>query len=354
MGIRWKPTVTIVAINAVLIVLAVVVVPELIFGTWLSDRQFGILNLARDDFRTFDTGPLYEGGGVITYARDHNGFRGPYETPAKIDILAMGGSTTNEQYVAEEKAWVGVLRQNLAAAGRPLTVVNAGVEGHSTVGHLKSFELSFPRIPGLKPRFVIAYIGLNDVVLEKADLEDKGSAKFWQKVRHAVFNNSAYFQAFRLVRGLYRARNAKLAHAFALPADTVWVEADPQPRPADHAGELRERLAAYGSRVRLLADRIRSLGATPVFVTQPRGDHRVRDGKVLLPRADEAALRNYVRIALFNEVTMAVCREVKAVCIDLARDLEFGDGDHYDRAHTTPAGSRKIGDFLFHALVPLL
>lgn len=344
-----------VAVNAGLVA-AVLLAAELIFGTWLAGRQYGILNLPRDDIRYFDTTPIYEGGGIMLYRRDHNGFRGPYEHPSKIDVLAMGGSTTNERYMAEEKTWVGVLRGNLRAAGRPLTVVNAGVEGHSTVGHLKSFDLWFPLVPGLRPRFVVAYIGLNDVVLEKAEYYDAMRPdNFWRTVRYVFLNNSAFYHAFRVVRGWFRARSAQLAHALALPQGTVWVEADPKPEPRDHVGEYRERLATYADRVRRLAERIRGLGATPVFVTQPRGDYRVRDGRVLLPRPEETvARRNYVRLALFNEVTMNVCREVKAVCLDLARAIEFGEGDFYDRVHTTPRGSRKIGEFMFRELRPHL
>lgn len=47
---------------------------------------------------------------------------------------------------------------------------------------------------------------------------------------------------------------------------------------------------------------------------------------------------------------MAACREVMAVCIDLAAELFFEDGDHYDEVHTTPKGSARIGRYLFEKL----
>ena len=47
---------------------------------------------------------------------------------------------------------------------------------------------------------------------------------------------------------------------------------------------------------------------------------------------------------------MNVCREAGAICIDLASMIEFQDEDFYDRIHSTPAGTKKIGLFLFEKL----
>lgn len=51
-----------------------------------------------------------------------------------------------------------------------------------------------------------------------------------------------------------------------------------------------------------------------------------------------------------DRTAMAACREVMAVCIDLAAELFFEDGDHYDEVHTTPKGSARIGRYLFEKL----
>jgi len=48
----------------------------------------------------------------------------------------------------------------------------------------------------------------------------------------------------------------------------------------------------------------------------------------------------------FNETTLAVCRRLGDVCIDLAGELALGAGDYYDLEHYTPAGAEKIAAYL--------
>ena len=59
-------------------------------------------------------------------------------------------------------------------------------------------------------------------------------------------------------------------------------------------------------------------------------------------------------LGLFNQVTLATCATQKLRCIDLAGTIRFETGDFYDPLHTTPAGSKRIADFLFTAMKPML
>lgn len=342
----------VIGINAALL-LVVLLATELIFGWWLFGPKFGILHIPRNEIRHFDVTGLYPGGGVVRYVRDEYGLRGPYEDASRIDILTIGGSTTNERMLAEDLTWTGVLRARFAAEGAPRTVVNAAVEGQSTVGHLRNFELWFPLIPNLRPRVVVAYIGVNDMALEKAEYYDEMvSRDLMRRVRYFFLNNSAIYHLVRTLRGMQRARDAQLAHGGGFASGLEWVEAPRQPIPETAAAAFKDRLDAYAQRISLLAERIRGLGAVPVFVTQPRGDHRVRSGRIQIPKIvdPDATLDTYIAITLFNRRLMDTCRALDAVCVDVAGDVIFGDGDFYDRVHTTPAGSRKIGDHLFSAL----
>ena len=141
---------------------AFAVVIELIFGSIFFGENYGILVVDRNVSRRFDATERY-GGGVTEYRRDEHGLRGNYPDPSKIDILTIGGSTTNEILLDEGKTWSDRLGQEFAKANRPMVVVNAGVDGQSTVGHLKIFELWFPKIPNFRPRYILAYIGINDL-----------------------------------------------------------------------------------------------------------------------------------------------------------------------------------------------
>lgn len=49
------------------------------------------------------------------------------------------------------------------------------------------------------------------------------------------------------------------------------------------------------------------------------------------------------------------CRQEGAICIDLFEEIEFDNKvDFYDTIHTSASGSRKIGDYLYQRLEPVL
>lgn len=343
----------IVAVNAALVV-GVLVVAELVLGGWIGGRNYGTLVIPKDFTRRYDVSRLY-GGGMAEYRRDRHGLRGRYADPSGIDILAIGGSTTNEIFVTEGQTWTDRLAQEFAGAGRPLTVVNAGVDGQSTIGNIKNFELWFPRIPGLKARYVLALLGVNDmaVAVSKGFLSKQDRMTDARRpIKQYLLNNSVLYTLFRNVRGIIRARDAKLIHAGAGYNGTDWRLPTRQPDVEAAEETWRARLGEYGERLRILARRIRELGAVPIFVTQARPSYRIRNGQILgTPGPDgTVALPNYALLAAHNRKTMEVCGAVKAICIDLAAELFFEDGDHYDEVHTTPKGSAKIGRYLFKKL----
>jgi hypothetical protein len=144
-----------------------VIVLELSFGTWLSSNPWEralALNILVNRTLTFDAGSLYDDGGLVAYTRDSHGLRGQYERPELITILTLGGSTTDQRYISDGQTWQDELQRQLRAAGRPATVANAGVDGHTTYGQIASHAYWFRLIPRLKPAYTILYIGINDFV----------------------------------------------------------------------------------------------------------------------------------------------------------------------------------------------
>lgn len=344
-----------IGVNLVVLFCLLLVV-EVIFGRWVFGPQFGVLNLPRNTNRTFDTSKLYAGGGVISYRRDKYGLRGSYENLSEVDLLVLGGSTTNELYVDDNATWSSVIAERARVAGVPKVVVNAGVDGQSTIGHLHNFEVWFPQLPEFKPRIILAYIGINDIVAEEqAKFDEMKSPDAATRVRYFLLNHSALYDLYRTGRGMHRARSAKLVHG-DLRADTKqWEPVAVFPDKSLLEKRYRQRLVAYSNRVSLLIERIRDLGAHPVIVTQQRGTYRLIDGRVYVRRKGEAGLDGgYVLMSLFNEVAMEACHRASAKCIDLASELQFADGDFYDAVHTTPQGSRRIGDYLYSKLSDIL
>ncbi|MCP5368123.1 MAG: hypothetical protein H6907_19160 [Hyphomicrobiales bacterium] len=342
----------VVAVNlAVLGVLALVA--ELVFGNWLFGPEYGAMNLPRNVTEHFDTSGLYAGGGPMTYTRDDHGLRGPYADPGAIDILTIGGSTTNELYVDDALTWQAHMRRLFADAGRPLTIVNAAVDGQSTRGHIAIFERWFPNIPGLRAGHILAYVGINDTAVEDAARwDDMESPDPLRRFRNWIINKSAIYNLFRTLRGVVRAYDAKLVHGRPVYDGRDWVRLLPADRPAPVPPDLAGRLRDYDARLTELVRRIRAFGAKAILVTQPTAAFRLRDGWVWVARGDDGEPETgpYARMDAFNRKTMEVCARLGATCVDLARTVEFADGDFYDRFHNTPQGTAKVGRALFEAL----
>jgi hypothetical protein len=278
---RARRAVSIFAANTGLLI-AVLVIAELIFGNWIFGPSFGFLNIRHGEWHVLDISEFMPGQGSITYTRDRHGLRGDYGgDPAKIDILAIGGSTTNERFVDDAEIWTQRLADNFAAAGQSVGVANGGVDGQSSRGHIKAFELWFPNIAGLKPKIVLAYVGINDTAVTGDDaskFDDMRAPELARRVRHYVMNHSVLYNQFRRIRGAFRARGAKLMHGDNSFETGIWKPVNTFIGPAALRAKYSGRLRDYGERLVILAAAIRDFGAEPVFVTQPIGAFRSTGG----------------------------------------------------------------------------
>jgi GDSL-like lipase/acylhydrolase family protein len=352
-----------IAINLV-VLLALALVGELVFGQWLGASPLGRLAVPRNVRTTVSAAPLYPGGGEFVYRRDAMGFRGAGVDPARIGILTVGGSTTNQLYLREEATWQAVLERSLRQTGHDVVVANAGIDGQSTVGMIADLELWFPNVPHLTPHLVAVYVGINDVYITRPT---KAHAMSEEELRQ-ILRDSLQFSSFMkgleqrsalvhlwtTVTGSIQASRARLGHHATDFARAQWTDQPAQPIwPAD---QLKANLAAYKDRLVRIAELIERLGATPVFVTQTRADYRLENGR-LTGITDVDGPNGVDRgraLVRFNAATMEVCRDRYVTCLDLATELPFSEGDFYDYEHNTPQGAEKIGKWLAGKLVGLV
>jgi len=348
----------VIGINAALLAV-VLLAAELVFGTWLFGPSYGSLNLPRNLTRVYEVGDPAKATRTVVYTRDRHGLRGKYDSPATIGVLALGGSTTNEVYVSDGETWTDRLAEHFARAGVPLNVVNAGAEGQTTVGHLRNFDAWFPLIPDLKARYVLAYVGINDMALgpdgthaDQSRYDRAQSPSMARRIKSYIRNNSVLYRLWRMGRGMRKAKDARLVHATVVHADATWLPVSVAIAPPPPDGTLGRQVAAYQSRVAALIRRIRATGAEAVIVTQQRSNWRRENGVVLFAAGKDGDpdIGSYAEMTLFNRAAMAACAEAGATCIDLANEIEFRPGDFYDWVHTTPAGSARIAEYLFGKL----
>src|SRR2546421_38436 len=90
------------------------------------------------------------------------GFRGPdlpKDDKQYLKILTVGGSTTECLFINDGSTWTDLLGNNLNDHFEKVWINNAGLDGHSTFGHLILLK---EYIVKLKPDVCIFLIGCND------------------------------------------------------------------------------------------------------------------------------------------------------------------------------------------------
>ena len=339
------------------------VILELIFGTWLRqaeswDRAL-MLGITVSQRIISDATGLYDGGGRVVYTRDIYGLRGHYGDPGDISILTVGGSTTDERDTTDGFTWQDELERALRASGRNVRVANAGVGGMSTYGHLAAYHYWFPLIPRLRPAYTILYVGINDFVLDINDV-DYGSelGDIPISLGTWIAGNSAFYRLFVRVRGAWWAWEAGLVGGRVDSRRIRYVDA---PNIQDHEAIGRAQVRGFEWRMAALLSLVRATGSVPVCVTQPTMYYRrTPGGGVVGVDFEIAAIPagkingvDYFHLRAVQDAAMiASCRATGSVVIDLVAD-DWSDDDFIDLVHTTPRGSKKVGQRIANAMKTL-
>lgn len=334
-------------VNLLLFAVGVAVI-ELGFGAWLGNWYDPRLLVVRNVEYRNDVRSLYRAAGPAIYRRDQWGLRGNFGDPGEVNIVTIGGSTTDQRYLTEGETWQDRLARHLAEMGRPVAVANAGIDGQSTVGHIVALQGWLLRIPRLRPRLVLIYAGINDVLLQyKAAYDAVEASSAVAHIVQSIEQRSAVLTLFRTAAGMIAAAQGGVVHRpmKLTTADMNWI---PLGDLRDLRKEYGARLDAYEARLETLDRLIRAWGAVPIFITQPRADRRLLPDHrmVVLINRDGWMDPETRALGLFNERTMAFCRRSGALCIDLAGNLAFGLDDYYDFTHNNPAGAAKIAAYL--------
>lgn len=342
-----KSALKILAVNTALIFAGIFIL-ELTLGEWFNTGRLNRLNIHKNREFRYDVSTLYDDPQpIITYSRDPYGLRGSHQTPDDIDMLTVGGSTTEQRLIRDGATWQDVLQEQFQQTGSGVIIANAGVDGQSTYGHIKNFKWWFGDIPGLAPDYILFYIGVNDFHKEAGDEYDILLEDF--NLGQSIKDNSALWHLIRTLRGAYFARVKKLVHDSIDFNELQWTRQPLQ----DSYGFMRPRLDAYATRLRILADLTHEFRAEPIFVSQPTRHYRITpDGieghsnKGFYDGHEYNGVDYYHMIRQLDSVTEAVAIEKGAIFVDLGSHTEWVDTDFYDYSHMTPQGARKVGILL--------
>jgi lysophospholipase L1-like esterase len=290
-----------------------------------------------------------------------------------LQILTIGGSTTEGVYLDQGEAWPSLLQENLNSElpNEDVWVGNAGKSGESTlqhVLHVRHLREQFPDID-----LITVLTGVNDFMkrLEKDDAFEPhlGSVESNRELLETAFSVVPRFSDTRLP--FYKRTRiwfmlTKLRFALLSWKDIQGVagEGIALQRAARHAvdsyiNDLPNLTSALDEYRNLLHQTIDEAGDVPiVLITQPsiwRDDLTKKEDDLLLfgwkgPKWDTRGYYSVSALAkgiqMYNDVLIEVCRERDIQCFDLARAIPKDLSIFYDDLHYHEEGSKRIAGII--------
>lgn len=334
---------------------------ELIFGTWLHENQWDKIqkiNIPRNIKINYDVKKIY---GVtlpsVTYTRDKNGLRGSCPDPKSIEILTIGGSTTDQRTITDGKTYQDVLQKFLSKKyGRQICVSNAGIDGHSTFGHLESFINWYPLIEDLKPKYFLFYIGINDAFFRDGPVADDGAINYNQKIIQVIREKSAIYNLLRTLKSLIRNNNQSVyaGHMKNKPKE-VNYSASNLTENVDI--KIAQNTKGFSKRFRDLLLLVDEYGAQPICVSQPHIFTKIVHGskKGVIDMFSYKGIKysglDYdASIVDINKAMMNLCVQSGGFFIDIYPE-KFEDNDFYDGMHMTETGARRLAEYMYNELI---
>lgn len=298
----------------------------------------------------------------VVHTKNSLGFRGP-ELPSGglddyISIITIGGSTTECSLLSDGKDWPAVLYKNLHTDFENIWLNNAGLDGHSTFGHIILME---DYIVKLKPTLVLFLIGINEVGITNPTKHDelviRGGVRL-SSFKDFVKSLSLYSETVSLALNLFRWAKAKVR---GLTHHNVDLRALPQvnyPDPGlDSLLEFHrsQYIPGFYKRLKMLIHLAKANGIEPVFITQPAlfgygTDDRTQVdlGRIQIDRY--SGNTKWKILELYNNSMIEAGKSFDVFVIDAAHEMKKSSRNFYDFVHFTNEGARKFGNIVYRHL----
>ena len=285
---------------------------------------------------------LYKPFNKISYEKDEYGLRGRKKDVSKIDILVFGGSTTDERYLNLEDTWAEKLELFLNKdLGTEIDIVNAGIDGQSSFGHIWNFENWINKIESINPKFIFFYIGINESEnsgywdLNSKDLDLK------KKIKLFIKNNNGFI--YQLYQGYQK---LKIVLKIDInPGHGTRTKDNSNYKLEKHNGEYENKKFSeiLKNNIKSLHQHTTELGAIPIFITQ-RTLMWFKNDKGELFNLEDG---NSYQVEYFKKnVILEYCKNNNLFCIDVFEKFDMQSEDTYDLVHLTPSGANKIATII--------
>ena len=323
-------------------------------------------------------------------AKNNLGFRGsdpPEDFDQFLTLITVGGSTTESIVINEGKTWTDLLGEKLNTNFNRVWINNAGLDGHSTFGHLVLLK---DYLVPIRPKYILFLIGINDLFLYEANIYDNFDSK---KEEHSLLNNllnkSELYILYRNFEKKQLSDKMNLDsttvidfNSFSLASNEHVVNfADLDEKDSvdnndflniEQERKKEEYLQDFQLRLEEIINMARKNGIEPIFITQPAvygfgidGFTGIDLGKIPVHLWYEDFLSNDQQSKLtgekqwqfleeYNQVTREISEKKDVFVIDLANKMEKNTRYYYDYIHFSNEGSERVGEIIYKELCPYL
>ncbi|MEX0938451.1 MAG: SGNH/GDSL hydrolase family protein [Pirellulales bacterium] len=293
---------------------------------------------------------------IIVNEYNSLGMRGP-EKPDDFDaattVVTVGGSTTECVGLTDAHAWPAVLHKLLAAQHKDVWLNNAGMNGHSTFGHLVLMRQFLAK---LHPDFALFLMGINDVGRGDLNEYDRRIDPAQASGLTPIIRHSELLCTAQVLWRTARAYDLGLAFNGEIDFANLDERVAPSDRMDDEITKHRRLFVPeYEQRVRTLVAECRTAGIQSVLLTQPAVYGDAIDpttGRNLATMDVDGAsgLLKWRTLELYNDVTRRVAAENHLLLIDVARAMPKDSRLYADYIHYSPAGAAKLAEIVARGL----
>ncbi len=307
---------------------------------------------------TYQKGALAGIRGTHFFTTDTMGFRVwptiDYDDKKELRVFAIGGSTTQDAPLDDQKTWTHLLQRVLQTEiKQPLSVVNTGVSGLFSIHHVATLR----RVVKLKPDLVVLLIGVNDWNRDIQGFlgERRNEAPLWIQKRFFYLRNSMVGMAYRQAKAIVRTR------ADTLPTERLETGAELAAKrgslfsrgtpisyfPESVSDEYRHYLLEF-------IDICHQAHVPCLIANQPNAydpaaseEHRHSFWMTPPDRPQTLSFESLVWIAsLYNRFTMQTADQNGVARCDPAGRMRPTATNFYDEVHFTEKGAERVANEL--------
>ncbi len=336
----------------------ILIIFELFNGFWFrSQLEKNLLNLNAlyDIDIQINPNDYYQNNQNISYARNKYGLRTNCQNINDINIVSIGGSTTDQRYIDYKDTFSYILQEKLSEnIGSSNCIANSGVDGHKLVANIDSLENWFPLIPSFNPSYYLLNIGINDSAFINTDSlqNNMNSNTFLSYLKFQVISNSYLYSFFKKIHnliGINLDQYGVLTHKKNIKKDFEYTSYKKSDKLENDIVLNSDIFASnYEKIIRIIKER----GAMPICVTQQA--LFVKNGKGIdkaFPYKDEYlnGLDLQFSLDLINKKIIEICSNENVLIADVDNNY-FTESDFYDFVHHNPKGSRKLANLIFRSI----